>query len=643
MIVLQVNGLTKSFSGTDILSNVQLEVQHRDRVALVGRNGAGKSTLLKIIAGEMTADSGDLIIPKDVRIGYLEQHSGIDSTLTIWEEMMTVFEHLHDMEKRLRLLEVQMADPAIYESPEEFERVTKEYDTLQTDFKDSGGYQYESDTRSILHGMRFYPSDYDKEVNLLSGGQKTRLALAKMLLSKPDLLILDEPTNHLDIETLGWLEKYLVGYEGALLVVSHDRYFLDQIVTLVYEVSRRKVTKYTGNYSNYLNEKAKNYERDQKLYERETTERARLEEFVQKNIARASTSKMAQSRRKIIERTDWMESPDGEEKSAKFTFSIDRPSGNDVLAFDDLAIGYDGVPVSEGLDMRVYKGDRIAIIGPNGVGKSTLLKTIIKKHDTLAGTIRYGTNVQFGYYDQEQATLIGTSSVLQELWNDWPMMNEKDVRGILGRFLFTGDDVSKPVTSLSGGEKARLSLAKLMLKKSNTLLLDEPTNHLDLDSKEVLENALDGFPGTIIFVSHDRYFINRIATKVIDINSTEAVEYLGDYDYYLEKKLEKAELLAESLSAATINTTGNEKVVVDDDKEKKRQERRLSRAIAELETEIAVLDEKIVELQAELENKAHSDDHIKLMEIQAFIDAAQNDHDLKAEEWLTLQDELESL
>ena len=381
MIVLQVNGLTKSFSGTDILSNVQLEVQHRDRVALVGRNGAGKSTLLKIIAGEMSADTGDLIIPKDVRIGYLEQHSGIDSSLTVWEEMMTVFEPLHDMERRLRSLEGQMADPAVYGDPDDYARVMKEYDELQTEFKDSGGYQYESDTRSILHGMRFFPDDYDKEVNLLSGGQKTRLALAKMLLSKPDLLILDEPTNHLDIETLGWLEKYLIGYEGALLVVSHDRYFLDQIVTLVYEVSRRKVIRFTGNYSNYLHEKAKNYERDQKLYERETSERAKLEDFVQRNIARASTSKMAQSRRKIIERTEWMDSPDGEEKSAKFTFSIDRPSGNDVLAFDDLAIGYNDVPVSEGLDLRVYKGDRIAIIGPNGVGKSTLLKTIIKKQE----------------------------------------------------------------------------------------------------------------------------------------------------------------------------------------------------------------------------------------------------------------------
>ena len=513
MIVLQVNGLTKSFSGTNILNSVQLEVHQRDRVALVGRNGAGKSTLLKIIAGEMLADSGNLIIPKDTRIGYLEQHSGIDSSLTVWDEMMTVFEPLREMEKRIRSLEIQMADPDIYSNQDEFTRVSTEYDELQTDFKNANGYQYESDTRSVLHGMRFYPEDYDKQVNLLSGGQKTRLALAKMLLSKPDLLILDEPTNHLDIETLGWLEKYLVGYEGALLIVSHDRYFLDEIVTIVYEVSRTKVSKYVGNYSDYLVEKAQNYERDVKLYEREVSERANLEDFIQRNIARASTSKMAQSRRKMLERTDWMESPDGDEKSASFTFGIERQSGNDVLAIDKLAIGYENKPVSENLDIRVYRGDRIAIIGPNGVGKSTLLKTIVNKQPALYGDIRYGTNVQFGYYDQEQATLIGTSTVLEELWNEWPMMNEKDIRGVLGRFLFTGDDAGKLVTSLSGGEKARLSLAKLMLQKSNTLILDEPTNHLDLDSKEILENALDDFPGTILFVSHDRYFINRISNK----------------------------------------------------------------------------------------------------------------------------------
>ncbi|CAM3296621.1 ABC-F family ATP-binding cassette domain-containing protein [Filibacter tadaridae] len=642
MIILQVNGLTKSFSGTDILTNVKLEVQHRDRVALVGRNGAGKSTLLKIIAGEMTADTGDLIVPKGVRIGYLEQHSGINSTLTVWEEMMTVFKSLHLMERRLRSLEGQMADPTVYEDPVDYERVMKEYDLLQIEFKDSGGYQYESDTRSVLHGMRFYPEDYDKNVNLLSGGQKTRLALAKMLLSKPDLLILDEPTNHLDIETLGWLEKYLVSYEGAILIVSHDRYFLDEIVTIVYEVSRRKVMKYTGNYSAYLDEKAKNYERDQKLFERDVSEKAKLEDFIQKNIARASTSKMAKSRRKLLERTDWMESPDGDEKSAKFTFTIDRPSGNDVLALDEVAVGYEEIPVSSGLDMHVYKQDRIAIIGPNGVGKSTLLKTIIKKQEPLSGKIRYGTNVQFGYYDQEQATLIGNGTVLQELWDDWPMMNEKDIRNVLGRFLFTGEDVEKNVTSLSGGEKARLSLAKLMLKKSNTLILDEPTNHLDLDSKEVLENALDDFPGTILFVSHDRYFINRIATKVIDISASGAAEYLGDYDYFLEKKLEQKELLAESGTIQQTTTSSNEKKN-EDNKELKRQERRLTRAIAEIETQLSTYETEMTALQQELVNPEFADDHIKLMELQAQIDAIQAEHDTKSEDWLSLQEELEVL
>ena len=641
MIVLQVNNVTKSFSGTDIVENVKLEVQHRDRVALVGRNGAGKSTLLKIIAGEMSADSGDLVMPKDVRIGYLEQHAGIDSSLTVWEEMLTVFEPLQRMEGRLRKLETRMADPSVYDNAAEYERVMKEYDELQIEFKDSGGYQYESDMRSVLHGMRFYPDDYGKSVNLLSGGQKTRLALAKMLLSKPDLLILDEPTNHLDIETLGWLEKYLVSYEGAILIVSHDRYFLDQIVTIVYEVARRKVMKYVGNYSAYLDEKAKNYERDKKLYEQETSERAKLEDFVQRNIARASTSKMAKSRRKQIERTEWMESPDGDEKSANFSFSIDRPSGNDVLTLDHIAVGYGGQAVSENINMHAYKGDRIAIIGPNGIGKSTLLKTIVKMQEPIAGTIRYGTNVQFGYYDQNQATIIGNGTVLSELWDEWPLLNEKDVRTVLGRFLFTGEDVDKPVTSLSGGEKARLSLAKLMLQKSNTLILDEPTNHLDLDSKEVLENALDDFPGTILFVSHDRYFINRIASKVVDISPHGITEYLGDYDYFIEKKTEAEELKAEQLA-------GQPKTVVhhqrnEDNKDLQRQERRLTRAIAKIEETLSTLDDQIASLADELLNPDFADDHVKLMDLQAQIDALQAQHDSQSEEWLALQEELEKL
>lgn len=641
MIVLQVNGVTKSFSGTDILENVRLEVQHRDRVALVGRNGAGKSTLLKIIAGEMSADSGELNMPKGIQVGYLEQHAGIDSPLTIWEEMLTVFKPLQEMETRLRKLEMQMANPAVYDNSMEYDRVMKKYDALQIEFKDCGGYQYESDMRSVLHGMRFYPEDYEKAVNLLSGGQKTRLALAKMLLTKPDLLILDEPTNHLDIETLGWLEKYLVSYEGAILIVSHDRYFLDQIVTIVYEVSRRKVTKYTGNYSAYLDEKAKNYERDKKLFERESSERAKLEDFIQRNIARASTSKMAKSRRKLLERTEWMDSPDGDEKSASFSFSIDRPSGNDVLTLENIAVGYNGNPVSQHIHMHAYKGDRIAIIGPNGIGKSTLLKTIVKKHEPLAGSIRYGTNVQFGYYDQNQATIIGSGTVLSELWDEWPMMNEKDVRSVLGRFLFTGEDVDKPVTSLSGGEKARLSLAKLMLLKSNTLVLDEPTNHLDLDSKEVLENALDDFPGTILFVSHDRYFINRIATKVVDVGPSGVTEYLGDYDYFIEKKNELEELKAEKAIAEQSTVAKNRRH--DEDKEVKRQERRLTRAIAEVEASLATMDEEISQLQDELLNPDYADDHVKLMDIQQQIDKLQTEHDNQSEKWLNLQEELETL
>ena len=643
MITLQVNGLTKSFSGINIIENIQLEVKSRDRIALVGRNGAGKSTLLKIIAGEMSADKGDIIIPKETRIGYLAQHTGIDSSLTIWEEMMTVFEPLKKLETRIRLLEQSMADPDIYSNQDEFTRVTNEYDALQTEFKNAKGYQYESDTRSVLHGMRFFQEDFERYVNTLSGGQKTRLALAKMLLSKPDLLILDEPTNHLDIETLSWLEKYLVGYEGALLVVSHDRYFLDEIVTIVYEISRMKMTKYHGNYSAYLDEKAKNYDRDLKSYEKEMSEKAKLEDFIQRNIARASTSKMAQSRRKLLERTEWMTAPDGDEKSASFTFPIGRQSGNDVLAIEDLAIGYEDISISKHLNMHAYRGERIAIIGPNGVGKSTLLKTIVRKQKALAGEIRYGTNVQFGYYDQEQAVLTGTNTVLEELWREWPTMNEKDIRGVLGRFLFSGDDVSKQVSTLSGGEKARLALAKLMLEQSNTLILDEPTNHLDLDSKEILENALDDFPGTILFVSHDRYFINRIATKVIDISETGAVEYLGDYDYFVEKKQELAEIQAEKELTEKKTIPQNENTKEALKREEKRQHRRITRAIDEAEQTIATLDEKIFAFEHELSNPNYADDHVKLMELQAEIDALQEEHDTIAEKWLELQEQLEEL
>ncbi|MDF2065519.1 ABC-F family ATP-binding cassette domain-containing protein [Bacillus sp. Cr_A10] len=642
MIVLQVNQVTKSFNGEDILTNVKLEVQDRDRVALVGRNGAGKSTLLKIIAGEMSYDSGDIIMPKNIRLGYLEQHAGLESKLSIWEEMKSIFNHLIESEKELRSLETQMADPSVYEDSDAYARVTAAYDELQLNFKEAGGYRYESDIRSILHGMQFFPEDYDKPVQALSGGQKTRLALAKMLLSKPDLLILDEPTNHLDIETLNFLENYLKNYSGAILIVSHDRYFLDQVVNFVYEVSRHNVTRYVGNYSSYLDQKAKNYERDKKMYEKQQEEKAKLEDFVNRNLARASTTKMAQSRRKVIEKTDWMDSPDGDEKSASFGFSIDRPSGNDVLRLEEVSVGYPGKSVSKNISFSVYKQDRIALVGPNGVGKSTLLKTIMKQLESAGGKIQYGTNVQFGYYDQEQAALTGNKTALLELWDEWPLMNEKDVRTVLGRFLFSGDDVQKTVSTLSGGEKARLALAKLMLLKANTLVLDEPTNHLDLDSKEVLENALLDFPGTILFVSHDRYFINRIATKVVELSNDHAALFLGDYDYYLEKKLELEELALESAGAiekAVVVKASTSTI----DKEAKKKERQLRRQLEELESQIPLVDTEIASIEEKLCDPAIFQDHEAVQQLQKELDEWKEKQDNLSNEWLELQEQLEEI
>lgn len=642
MIVLQVNQLYKSFITDEVLSGVKLEIQHRDRVALVGRNGAGKSTLLKIIAGQMSYDSGEIIIPKDIKVGYLEQHAGIDSELSLWDEMMTIFKPLREKEATLRNLETRMANPEVYENSDTYARIMSEYDQLQHDFKEAGGYQYESDTRSVLHGMQFFPEDYTKPIRSLSGGQRTRLALAKLLLSKPNLLILDEPTNHLDIETLSWLENYLKGYPGAILIVSHDRYFLDQVVSIVYEVSRTRVTKFVGNYSAYLDEKAKNYERDMKMFERQQDEKAKLEAFIQKNIARASTTKMAQSRRKVLERTEWMDAPDGTEKSASFGFSIERQSGNDVLSIDDLAIGYPGKEISQNIQLRLFREDRIALVGPNGVGKSTLLKTVVEDLEALSGTIRYGTNVQIGYYDQEQAKLNSNKTVLQELWDEWPLMNEKDIRTILGRFLFSGDDVSKTVNTLSGGEKARLALAKLMMQKANLLVLDEPTNHLDLDSKEILENALIDYPGTLLFVSHDRYFINRIATKVVELSKTGSFEYLGDYDYYVEKKLELEELAAMK-ATATVETLSVPKTTTSTiDKDAKKRERQIRRALEEVESQIAAYDTKIAQLEEQLCDPDIFTNHEKALVIQTELDTTKQAHEALELQWLELNEELES-
>lgn len=639
MLLLQVQQLSKYFGADLVLSNIKLEIREGDRAALVGRNGAGKSTLLKIIAGELSHDSGQVVKPKDVTIGYLEQHTSLESELTIWEEMLSVFSEVRNMEKELRKIEQKLSDPANYEREGAYERLLSEYDRLQEQFKKIGGYQYESDIRSVLHGFQFFEEDYDRNIARLSGGQKTRLALAKLLLSKPDLLILDEPTNHLDIETMAWLEKYLQNYPGALLIVSHDRYFLDQIVSLVYELSRHEMAVYHGNYSKYLEQKAERFEQEMKLYEKQQGEIAKLQDFIQRNLARASTTKRAQSRRRKLEKMNIMDRPEGDAKSASFSFTIEKQSGNDVLSVSEASIGYNGQTLANHINIRLTRGDSVALVGPNGIGKSTLLKSIIKKVPFLSGEIRYGANVQFGYYDQEQANLSTNRTVLQELWDRYPLMKEKEVRSVLGNFLFTQDDVLKTVSSLSGGEKARLTLAILMLQKANVLILDEPTNHLDLDSKEVLENALVDYPGTILFVSHDRYFINRIATKVIELSTEETTEFLGDYDYYVNKKTEMAEL-AQLQQPESKNTQVDNKHSYEQEKEKRKRERQLKRRIAEMEEMVDQLEAELDIKEQLLTDPAVFNDHERTLEIHQEMEKIQSEMDELLEEWTKLSETL---
>ncbi|MCU5657445.1 ABC-F family ATP-binding cassette domain-containing protein [Bacillus mycoides] len=585
-----------------MLANIKLEVQTKDRIALVGRNGAGKSTLLKIIAGELSHDGGEIIKPKDVSMGYLAQNTGLETSLTIWDEMLTVFTHLQQMETKLRRLEQEMGKEENFSNAAIYEKLLADYDQLQLDYKDQGGYQYEADIRSILSGLGFPVETHQTKISTLSGGQKTRLALGKLLLTRPDLLILDEPTNHLDIETLTWLEQYLQGYPGAILIVSHDRYFLDKLVTQVYEISNKESRRFVGNYSKYLDSKSALYEQEMKRYEKQQDEISKLEDFVQKNIARASTTKRAQSRRKQLDRMEVLTRPLGDSKSASFHFDIEKQSGNDVLQVKDATIGYYQEPIIEHVNMRLTRGDSVALVGPNGIGKSTLLKSIVNKLQLLHGNVAFGSNVSVGYYDQEQANLTSSKRVLNELWDEYPLQPEKEIRTILGNFLFTGDDVLKPVSSLSGGQKARLALAKLMMQKSNLLILDEPTNHLDLNSKEILENALIDYPGTLLFVSHDRYFINRVTTTVVELSTEGAQEYLGDYDYYVEKKnemIERAELEQED-EVPVQKVVAQEKLNYLEEKERKQLERQRTRKIEELEQNIVGLEEEIATLEDQL-------------------------------------------
>lgn len=640
MILMQLNGISKSFGAEEILSNIKIEIKDKDRIAIVGRNGAGKSTLLKIMAQELSYDEGEFFQPKDLTFGYLSQHMTLESGKTIWDEMLEVFSHLKSLEKQLRALEKEM-EKASELSGEEYDKVLKEYDKLQLAYQTDGGYTYESDIRAVLSGLNFESFDYDTPIAELSGGQKTRLALGKLLLQKPQLLILDEPTNHLDIDTLSWLENYLVSYPGAIVIVSHDRYFLDKTVSIVYEISRHKTRKYHGSYSKYLEQKALNYEQELKEFEKQQTEIKKMEDFIQRNIVRASTTKRAQSRRKQLEKMERLDRPLGDESSASFSFQINRRSGNDVLKIEELSLRYEKEvdPIFSNIRLDINRGDRIALVGPNGVGKTTLLKAILGRLQTEKGNIQLGTNVQIGYYDQEQADLNSTKTILQELWDDYPTINEKDIRTVLGNFLFSGDDVLKQVHTLSGGEKARLALAKLKMQQANFLIMDEPTNHLDIDSKEVLEAALIDFPGTILFVSHDRYFINKIADQVAEMERDGITIYLGDYDYYLEKKEEEAEIERLKQEKETTSNSETKKLSYKEGKQLQSEKRKVQRRISELEEMIEHQELDIAQIEEEMTKPEVYQDHEKSLELTETVNKLKYEIEQLIEEWTALQEE----
>ncbi|KRM32492.1 ABC transporter ATP-binding protein [Agrilactobacillus composti DSM 18527 = JCM 14202] len=621
MIILQAQKVAREFSGDYIFNNLNLEIQTGDRAALVGPNGAGKSTLLKILAGINPPDEGQVITPKDMTLGYLAQDTGFTSDRTIYEEMLTVFAPLQKMEQQMRALEAQMGNDSHNQD------LLKQFDQLQITFAEKNGYGYEAEIRSVLHGFQFPEAVLDKPINTLSGGEKSRLALAKLLLEKRDLLILDEPTNHLDIDTLTWLEGYLQGYPGALLVVSHDRYFLDHVAKEIYEIHSDRLDHYPGNYSKFLEEKEKRVALEWKAYEKQQGEIKKMTDFVDKNIVRASTTKMAQSRRKQLEKMDRIERPDAADKTIHFRFSEEKKSGNDVLKVQNAAIGYDPKQImAQPVNLDVKRQRRHAIIGPNGVGKSTLLRSIIGQIPLLKGDVQLGTNVSIGYYDQEQRNLHREKTVLNEIWDEHPTMPEKDIRTILGSFLFSGDDVAKIVAQLSGGEKARLLLTKLALEHDNFLIMDEPTNHLDIDSKEVLLDALKNFDGTVLFVSHDRYFINSLATEITEITPEGSTLYLGNYDYYLEKKAEIDALAAEKAAAANPDKTATAnlsqaQVDYKDSKSQQKAIRKLQREVADLEQQIDQISAESQAIQTQMAAPEVATSYSKMQDLQAQLDA----------------------
>ena len=632
MIILQTQNVARRFGSEYLFKNVNLQVQDRSRVALVGRNGAGKTTLLKMLAQITQPDEGEISTKKDTTIGYLAQDQGLDSSLTIWNELDTVYADLHEQENKIHVLENKIA--TLDSSTDEYADVLRQYDLLQSNYASNGGFEIESQMRGVLNGFGF-ADEYQTVVSSLSGGQKTKLALAKLLLQKPDLLILDEPTNHLDMTILGWLEDFLKNYSGALLIVSHDRYFLDRVVNEVYDMSQGTLKHYTGNYSQFMDLKAEDLKTEMKHYEHQQAEINKLEDFVNRNIVRASTTKRAQARRKQLDKMKVMDRPTTDDQSIHFTFKQDSPSGNIVLRADELAIGYDDKKIAGPINFELVKPNRLGVIGPNGIGKSTMIRTILSMIPKISGDVKLGANVKVGYYDQEQQVLHPNKTVLQEIWDDYPTVDEREIRTLLGSFLFIGDDVFKTVSSLSGGEKARLQLTKLSFEHSNFLVLDEPTNHLDIDSREVLEHAINEFDGTVLFISHDRYFINQVATQILAVSENNSAVYEGDYDDYL-LELEK-HAVTETASSTEKGPTTN----YQQNKEQQRERRKVERRVEQFETEMNQLEDKKTAIETQMSDPDNASDGTKLGDLQLELNDLAEKLEIVEANWTQAAEELE--
>ena len=602
-MILSCQGISKSFGEKVILEDASFHIEEREKAALIGNNGAGKTTLLRIIMEEIHADAGQVVLAKDKRIGYLAQYQDVQGHLSVYEELLSTKQYIIDMEEHLRAMEVQMKNA----SGEELDRLMNSYTRLTHEFELENGYAYKSELMGVLNGLGFTEEDFTKQVATLSGGQKTRVALGKLLISKPDILLLDEPTNHLDMESIAWLETYLLNYPGAVFIVSHDRYFLDKVVTKVIEIDAGQVRMYAGNYSAYAEKKAQLRDAQYKAYLNQQREIKHQEAVIVKlkSFNREKSIKRAESREKMLNKIQRIDKPIEVQSQMRLSLEPRVVSGNDVLTVEDLAKSFPQQKLFSNISFQIKRGERVALIGNNGTGKTTMLKILNGLLDADAGSFSLGAKVQIGYYDQEHHVLHAEKTIFEEISDTYPTLTETQIRNMLAAFLFTGDDVFKVISSLSGGERGRVSLAKLMLSEANFLILDEPTNHLDIASKEILEEALNSYTGTVLYVSHDRYFINQTATRILDLTNQSVVNYIGDYDYYLEKKEELTEKYAPTAQEATEEakeeTPSEGKLTWQQQKEeqarKRKQENELKKVekrIEELETRDKEIDDTLV-------------------------------------------------